>query len=82
MIVDENGTKLNIPLQNNLNQNTCTDNSECRSDNASHNDDPNAAVGIHAQIGGDDIICGNRACVNHIVANGYNPGSAPVLVFG
>src|SRR5437588_3657054 len=41
------------------NQNTCTDNSICYSDNRSANDDSGQ---IHDRIYGDDIICFNKAC--------------------
>jgi hypothetical protein len=42
------------------NQNSCTDNSICYSDNRSDNDDSGL---IHARTGGDDIICFNKACI-------------------
>ncbi|HEX3641682.1 MAG TPA: hypothetical protein VHV10_10355, partial [Ktedonobacteraceae bacterium] len=47
-----------------LNQNTCTDNSTCVSDNASGHDGDDPKTPIHAQVGGDDIVCGNGACAN------------------
>ncbi|HEY4033683.1 MAG TPA: hypothetical protein VGL94_06965 [Ktedonobacteraceae bacterium] len=42
------------------NQNTCTENSVCYSDNRSSNDDSGQ---IHARTGGDDLICFNKACI-------------------
>jgi hypothetical protein len=45
-----------------LNQNTCTDNSTCVSDNRSQADHPDEP--IHAHTGGDDIVCGNNACTS------------------
>ncbi|HEX3642946.1 MAG TPA: hypothetical protein VHV10_16805 [Ktedonobacteraceae bacterium] len=45
-----------------FNQNTCTNNSTCVSDNSSHNDATGSQ--IHSQVGGDDIVCGNNACTN------------------
>lgn len=70
---DKNGKKLSIHLDSytdKLNQNTCTDNSVCVSDNASYKDtpeDPNSQ--IHAQIGGDGILCGNQGCISEKTGN-------------
>ena len=43
------------------NQNTCTDNSVCYSDNRSGNDDSGQ---IHDLINGDEIFCFNKACIS------------------
>jgi len=43
------------------NQNTCTNDSTCFSDNRSNNDDSGQ---IHDLIGGDDLICFNNICIN------------------
>jgi hypothetical protein len=59
-------TSINLPSAV-LNQNTCTDNSTCVSDNSSNNDNPNQD--IHGHTGGDDIVCGNNACTSDSVGS-------------
>jgi hypothetical protein len=76
-MVDEHGTPLNIAMDAPyLNQNTCTDNSTCVSDNASLND--NNSTALSDQVGGDDILCGNKACLSLVPGQGIGPecGSA------
>jgi len=55
-----NNIALNSPY---LNQNTCTTNSRCVSDNASDKDDTSKTPpSIADQTGGDDILCDNTNC--------------------